>query len=289
MEIIIIIGLILLNGLLSMSEIALVSARKSRLETLSKKGGKSAEKALTLAREPDRFLSTTQIGITLIGILTGLLSGEVFAGRFVEIISRVAFFQPYSLIISKIIIVVTVTYLTLVLGELVPKRIGMNFAERVAMSVATPMNVLSAIAKPFVWLLSKSTQAVLVLTGLNHADDHNKVTEEEIKAIVQEGLEDGEVQEVEQDIVERVFHLGDRTVGSIMTHRSDLVYIDISDSVDVVRNKVKTNLYNTYPVISEKFDNIQGVVFLKICSDTSKRMISLSLKSFVPPILFRKI
>ncbi len=263
MEFIIIIGLIILNGLLSMSEIALVSSRKARLESLAKKGKKSALKALELSKEPDRFLSAIQIGITLIGILTGLFSGEAFAGSLAEVLSNISFIQPYAYAVSKLIIVIIVTYLTLVLGELVPKRIGLSFSEQVAMIIAKPMDLLSKITAPFVWILSKSTKAVVALIGLSHAGDNNKVTEEEIKAIVHEGFEGGEVQEVEQDIVERVFHLGDRTVGSIMTHRSELVYIDISDSVDVIRKKVKTNLYNTYPVVSEKLDNIQGVVFLK--------------------------
>ncbi|HCC52637.1 MAG TPA: hemolysin [Porphyromonadaceae bacterium] len=263
MEIIIILGLIILNGILSMSEIALVSARRVRLETLAKKGKKSAQKALTLAKEPDRFLSTIQIGITLIGILTGLFSGEAFAGSLAGVLSYITILQPYAFMISKLIIVIVVTYLTLVLGELVPKRIGMGFAEQVAMLVAKPMDFLSKLTAPFVWILSKSTKAVVTLIGLGNAGDNNKVTEEEIKAIVHEGYEGGEVQEVEQDIVERVFHLGDRTVGSIMTHRSDLVWIDLSDSVEKIREKVKTNLYNTYPVASGKFDNIKGVVFLK--------------------------
>ena len=263
MEFVIIVGLILLNGLLSMSEIALVSSRKARLEALAKKGKKSAQKALKLSKEPDRFLSTIQIGITLIGIITGLFSGEAFAGDLAEVLSNISFIEPYSYAISKLLIVIVVTYLTLVLGELVPKRIGLSFSVQVAMIFANPMNFLSRIAAPFVWVLSKSTKAVVTLIGLNNAGDSNKVTEEEIKAIVQEGVEGGEVQEVEHDIVERVFHLGDRTVGSIMTHRSDLVWIDLSDSVDVIRYKVKGNLYNTYPVISEKFDNIQGVIFLK--------------------------
>lgn len=263
MEFIIILGLILLNGLLSMSEIALISARKVRLENRAKKGKKSAQKALELSKEPDRFLSTIQIGITLIGILTGLFSGEAFAGKLAGVLVAVPVIEPYAFVISKLIIVIVVTYLTLVLGELVPKRLGMTFAEQVAMLVAKPMNILSKITAPFVWVLSKSTKAVVVLFGLNHAGDDNKVTEEEIKAIVHEGFEDGEVQEVEHDIVERVFHLGDRTVGSIMTHRSDLVYIDRADSVDVVREKVKANLFNAYPVVAGKLDNIQGVVFLK--------------------------
>ncbi|MDR0743359.1 MAG: hemolysin family protein, partial [Tannerella sp.] len=263
MEIIIILGLILLNGILSMSEIALISARKARLDAQAKKGKKSAQKALTLAREPDRFLSTIQIGITLTGILTGLFSGEAFAADLAEVVSRITVLQSYSYMISKLVIVVIVTYLTLVLGELVPKRIGMGFAEQVAMLVAAPMNGLSRLTAPFVWILSESSKAVVGLIGLGNTGDRNRVTEEEIKAIVHEGYEGGEVQEVEQDIVERVFHLGDRTVGSIMTHRSDLVWIDLSDSVEKIREKVKTHLYNTYPVASGKFNNIKGVVFLK--------------------------
>ena len=263
MEFVIIIGLIILNGLLSMSEIALVSSRKARLETLAKKGKTSAKKALELSKEPDKFLSAIQIGITLIGILTGLFSGEAFAADFAVVLSNISFIEPYSFAISKTIIVVIVTYLTLVLGELVPKRIGLSFAEQVAMVISKPMYLLSRITAPFVWILSKSTKAVVSMIGLSHAGDNNKVTEEEIKAVVNEGFKGGEVQEVEQDIVERVFHLGDRTVGSIMTHRNDLVCIDISDSIDVIREKVKANLYNTYPVVSEKIDNIQGVVFLK--------------------------
>ena len=225
MEIFIIIGLILLNGLLSMSEIALVSARKARLELEAKRGNKSAKTALKLANEPDRFLSTIQIGITLIGILTGLYSGEAFAYDLAEHVRRIPFLEPYALGVSKTTIVVIVTYLTLIMGELVPKRIGMGYAERVSMLVAKPMNFLSLVASPFVWLLSKSTALTVRLIGTD-ATEENKVTEEEIKAIVKEGFDVGEVQEVEQDIVERVFNLGDRNVGSIMTHRSELVWLD---------------------------------------------------------------
>ena len=263
MEFIIIIGLILLNGLLSMSEIALVSSRAAKLEVLAKKGKKSARKALKLSKEPDRFLSTIQIGITLIGILTGLFSGEAFAGNLAEILSNIPILQPYAYGISKFVIVVVVTYLTLVLGELVPKHIGMRFAEQTAMITAKPMYFLSGVAAPIVWILSKSTKAVVALVGLNYINDNQKVTEEEIKANIHEGYKVGEVQEVEHDILGRVFHLGDRTIGSIMTHRNELVTIDLSDSAAVIREKVKTNLYNIYPVISGKLDNMQGVVFLK--------------------------
>ena len=263
MEIIIILGLILLNGVLSMSEIALVSARKSRLETDAKRGNKSAQTALELANEPDKFLSTIQIGITLIGILTGLYSGEAFSGDFAQVING-AFpsLAPYSMSIAKTTIVIVVTYLTLIFGELVPKRIGMNMAEKVSKLIARPMNVLSLTATPFVWLLSKSTVLVVKILGVGSTED-SKVTEDEIKAIVREGYDVGEVQEVEQDIVERVFNLGDRNVGSIMTHRSDLVWLDINDDVKIIREKVQQNLFNIYPVISETFDNMQGVVSLK--------------------------
>lgn len=262
MEIFIIIGLILLNGVLAMSEIALVSARKARLELEAKRGNKSAQTALKLAGEPDRFLSTIQIGITLIGILTGLYSGEAFAYNLAEVVRHVPVLEPYALGLSKAVIVIIVTYLTLIMGELVPKRIGMGYAERVSMLVAKPMYLLSKLASPFVWLLSKSTALTIKITGIK-ANEENKVTEEEIKAIVKEGFDGGEVQEVEQDIVERVFNLGDRNVGSIMTHRSDLVWLDVTDSIEKIREKVQENLYNIYPVASEKFDNIKGVVYLK--------------------------
>ena len=262
MEIVIILGLIFFNGILSMSEIAMVSARKSRLETAAKKGSKTAKTALRLANEPDRFLSTIQIGITLIGILTGLYSGEALAGDLARWLETIGIPQAHSLTLAKGIIVILVTYLTLILGELVPKHLGMNAPEKIARLIARPMEVLSKIASPFVWLLSASTQAVIRLTGL-HTSTENKVTEEEIKAIIQEGTEDGEIQEVEQDIVEKVFNLGDRKIGSIMTHRSDLIWLEIGESAESIRNKVKENVYTVYPVAHDELDHIEGVVYLK--------------------------
>lgn len=262
MEVIIIIGLILLNGLLSMSEIALVSARKSKLEIEAKKGSKSAQAALNLMSKPDTFFSTIQIGITLIGILTGLYSGEAFAYNLSEVVSQIPLLAPYALLLSKTFIVIVVTYVTLILGELVPKRLGMGKAETIAKIMARPMAFLSVLTSPVVWFLSVSTNFVLSLLGMKKMDD-TKVTEEEIKAIVKEGLDDGEVQEVEQDIVERVFNLGDRNIGTIMTHRADLVWLDVTDTQESIKEKVKEHLFNTYPVASEKFDNILGVVHLK--------------------------
>jgi putative hemolysin len=269
-----------------MAEISFVSARKSRLEIEIKKGKKSARTALELANNPDRFISTSQFGITLISILTGFLSGELFVNDLAKVLSQIAWLESSAFVVSKTLIVVVVTYFSIILGELVPKRIGMGFAEKIAMLTVGLMNLLSIIAFPFVWLLSKSTALVMSLLGLKHIEDA-KVTEDEIKAIVQEGFDDGEVQEVEQDIVERVFTLGDRDVGSIMTHRSDLVWIDVNDTPEKIRAKVKENLYNTYPVVSEKLDNIEGVVYLKDLFDkidTPDFSLSQSLRpaQFVP-------
>lgn len=284
MEIVIIIGLILLNGLLSMSEIALVSARKSKLETEAKKGNRSAATALKLANEPDRFFSTIQIGITLIGILTGLYSGEAFAGDLAAVLQGIPAIAPYAMIISKTVIVVVVTYFTLVFGELIPKRLGMNKAEKISSSVARPMVFLSRLALPFVWFLSKSTSFIMKLFGLDKVEE-NKVTEEEIKAIVKEGMNYGEVQEVEHDLVARVFNLGDRDICSIMTHRSEVVWLDIKDSIEQIRMKVGENLFDTYPVASNHMENIIGVVSLKNMfgriDDTS-----FSLAEQVKPALF---
>lgn len=262
MEIVIILLLILLNGILSMSEMAVVSARKTRLESEAKAGSKTAKAALSLAAAPDRFLSTVQIGITLIGILTGLYSGEKLASDFAVVIGRINGLAPYALGLAKGIIVIAVTYLTLIFGELVPKRIGLGRAESVSKSVARPMRFLSWLTAPFVWLLAKSTALVVKLIGLDkHAD--NRITEDEIKAIVKEGRDTGEVQEVEHDIVERVFNLGDRTVDSIMTHRSDLVWLDVHDTLTVLMDKVCGDMHDVYPVSAGKPDEPIGVVYMK--------------------------
>lgn len=261
MEIVIILLLILLNGLFAMSEVALISARKSSLNTQAKQGSKTARQALRLAEDPDKFLSTVQIGITLIGILTGIYSGDALADRFGELLATTGLSLTTARTIAQAAIVIIVTYVTIVFGELVPKRIGMNAAERVAMLVARPMHLLSVIASPFVWILSHSIEAVTRLFGLKEAE--SKVTEAEIKSIIQEGAEDGEVQEVEQQIVGRVFSLGDRKVESIMTHRSEMAWLDLSMSPDQIREVVASTPHNRYPVANGNLDRVEGVVFLK--------------------------
>lgn len=260
-EVFIIVGLILLNGIFAMSEVALISARKSRLTADSKNGSRSARTALKLANEPERFLSTVQIGITLIGILTGIYSGNKIAADLTDIMKEWGVSSTYAFGLAQGIIVVVVTYLTIIFGELVPKRIGMTMAESAAKVMARPMNFLSVIAHPFVWLLAKSTEVIFNLLGIKSED--NKVTEEEIKSIIQEGTEGGEVQPVEQDIMQRVFLLGDLKIVSIMTHKSDIVWLDTDMTAEEVKNILCDNMYEFYPIADGDLDHVKGVIQLK--------------------------
>lgn len=260
-EILIIIGLIILNGIFATAEIALISARKSSLTADAEKGSRSASTALKLANQPDRFLSTVQIGITLIGILTGIYSGSKIAVVFSDWLVSIGVGTTYASALAKGIIVIAVTYLTLIFGELVPKRIGLAVAEKASRIVAIPMHWLSVATYPFVWLLSKSTEFVFGLTGLK--DKGTKVTEEEIKSIVREGAEDGEVQPVEQDIVSRVFMVGDLKVDAIMTHKTDIVWFDVNMTPDEIRTMMHENMFAVYPVADGDLDHVVGVVSLK--------------------------
>mgnify|MGYP001528463532 CR=1 FL=1 len=280
MEILVILLLILLNGLFAMSEIALISARRSNLEMQARQGSAGARQALKLAKDPDRFLSTVQIGITLIGILTGIYSGDTLAAKFGGELARLGIPLRTATVTAQVTIVIAVTYLTIIFGELVPKRIGMNAAERAAKIVAQPMRLLSVAASPFVWLLSRSTAGVARLLGLQRAE--SKVTEAEIRSIIQEGAEDGEVQAVEQQIMGRVFSLGDRTVESIMTHRSlkDL-FLHLGDEGFDLRRLVAPakffhegfEVYNAleqlrteqlgYGIICDEFGVTRGIITLR--------------------------
>lgn len=262
MEILIIFFLIILNGLFSMSEIALISARKNRLETAAKKGNKNAKTALDLANSPNEFLSTVQIGITLIGILTGIYSGDKITQDVQNFIPSFPVLKPYSESIGIGVVVVVLTFFSLVLGELLPKRIGLNYPEAIAKAVAVPMKVVSKITMPFIWLLTKSTDFILDVFKIKPTAD-GKVTEEEIKAIIKEGTEGGEVQEIEQDIVERVFHIGDRKVNSLMTHRKSVVFLSLDDTLEEIKEKVLHELHSVYPVCKENLDEMQGIVLLK--------------------------
>ena len=245
-----------------MSEIALISARKNRLETAAKKGNTSAKTALDLANSPNKFLSTVQIGITLIGILTGIYSGDKITTDVETFFASYTLTSPYAHSIAVGVVVVVLTFFSLVLGELLPKRIGLNHPEAIAKAVAVPMKMISVITAPFIWLLTVSTDGILKLLNIKPTAD-GKVTEEEIKAIIKEGTEVGEVQEIEQDIVERVFHIGDRKVNSLMTHRKSIVYLALDESYEELKTKILNELHSVYPVCSENLDEVMGVVLLK--------------------------
>jgi putative hemolysin len=262
-----------------MSEIALISSRKNRLENAAKKGSKNAQAALDLANAPNKFLSTVQIGITLIGILTGIFSGDKITTDVRTFIEGFAFLHPYAESISVGIVVVTLTFFSLVLGELLPKRIGLNHPEAIAKSVAMPMKMVSIITAPFIWLLTITTEFLLKILMIKPSAD-GKVTEEEIKAIIKEGTEGGEVQEIEQDIVERVFHIGDRKVNSLMTHRKSVVFIPLNSNKNQVKELMLKELHSIYPVYGENYDDIVGVVNLKnIFSNIDKE--NFNLKNIV--------
>jgi putative hemolysin len=260
--VVIILILILLNGLFSMSESAMESARKARLEYQANKGDEKAKTALKLANNPDRFRSTVQIGITLISILIGILSGISLKPYLVEYISGFAPLRSYSDGIAITIIVVVVTYFTLVIGELVPKRLGILRPEAIAKQVAGPMKWVSMVTSPFIRLLSVSTNLLVSIFHLQPITD-NSITEEEIKALINEGTTSGAIEETEQEIIERVFHLGDRNITSLMTHRTDIVWLDINDPKEIVRSKILDSPHSVYPVCDDEIDNIQGIISIK--------------------------
>lgn len=245
-----------------MSEIALISARKNRLETAAKKGNASAQAALNLANSPNKFLSTVQIGITLIGILTGIYSGDKVTDDVEAFVRTIEPLEPYANNVAVGIVVVILTFFSLVLGELLPKRIGLNYPESIAKMVALPMKYISIITAPFIWLLTSSTDFLLKILRIRPTAD-GKVTEEEIKAIIKEGTEGGEVQEIEHDIMERVFHIGDRKVNSLMTHRKSVAYLSTESSNQQIRETMLEELHSVYPVAEGNLDDVMGVVLLK--------------------------
>lgn len=260
-EILIIFGLILLNGVFAMAEIALVSARKARLEAQANKGDKKAKEALRLANHPDKFISTTQIGITLIGILNGIFSGENIKGGLVNFLNQYEGLSHYSNGIATAIVVIIITYFSLVLGELVPKRIGLSNPEGISKNLVGLMKFTTYITYPFIWFLTKSTNFIIKVFNIRRKD--TQVTEDEIKAIISEGTEQGTIEEAEQEIIERVFHLGDRNITSLMTHRSDIVWIDINSKVEDVKKLTDEKVHSIYPVCEGNVDNVKGVVSLK--------------------------
>jgi putative hemolysin len=261
-EILVIFLLMLANGLFAMSEMAIVSARRARLQEWVEQGNAKAMVALELANSPNRFLSTVQIGITLIGILTGAFGGATLAKTLSPYIALIPALSASSEPIAFFIVVLIITFLSLVIGELVPKRLALNSPERIATAVAVPMRWIARITSPFVHLLSLSTEAVLKLLRVDTHSSDPLVTEEEIKVLVRQGAEAGMFEVAEQDMVERVFRLGDQQVSGLMTPRLDIIWLDLNDSAEVNRRKMTESNHSRFPVCQETLDNVLGVVHI---------------------------
>ena len=261
-EFIILFILILLNAFIVLCETALIAAKKSRLEGSASKGDLKSRAALDLKENPDIFLSTTQIYITLVAILTGVYSGEKF-GRFLEpYLEEIDFIKSYAATISTVIIVIIVTFLSILFGELVPKKIAIMRPERIAKGVARPIKVLSSISYPLVWLLSTLNSGIFRLFNIRPGTE-SQVTEEEIKAMINEGSEMGAIEEEEKDIIQRVFHLGDRNITSLMTHRTDIIWLELEEDITSVKEKIKEFQHSVYPICKETIDDMEGIVYVK--------------------------
>ena len=276
MEIAILLALIVLNGLLAMAEIALVTARKVRLQKLVDDGDRSAAVALALGADPNRFLSTIQIGITSIGILNGIFGEAALAAPFADWLESLGAQQPWSDWAATALVVVVVTYVSIVVGELVPKRLGQINPEGIARAVARPMTLLATLSKPFVRLLSVSTE--LVLRGLGaRTGSQPSVTEEEIHALLAEGSDAGVIEHTEHAMVRNVFRLDDRQISSLMIPRADIVWLDIDDPLQVNLDKVADTAHSRFPVCRGGLNEVLGFVHTKQLLAQSLRGVPIDL------------
>ncbi|MGB6299940.1 MAG: hemolysin family protein [Rivularia sp. (in: cyanobacteria)] len=255
-ELLIIFLLIFANGMFVMSELAIVSARKVRLQQLANQGNSRAKAAFELASSPTEFLGTVQVGITLVTIIAGAYGEEIIANRIYPLLNFIPLYQTQ---VARGISVLIITFLAIILGELVPKRLALNHPELIASIVALPIKTLVKIAYPVVFILSAFTDTIIRILGIKPSTEP-QITEEEIKVLIEQGTEEGTFEEVEQDMVERVFRLGDRPVGSFMTPRPEVIWLDLADSITQNREKIIENGYSRYPVCHEGIDNILGII-----------------------------
>lgn len=262
LEILFLILLAVANGVFSMSESAIVASRKARLQQAAQAGSAKARAALDLAESPNRFLATVQIGITLIGILSGAFGGARLSKSLAAWVAGFPVLAPYADAIGLGLVVLAITYLSLVIGELVPKRLALHSPERIASLVALPMKTLSVIAAPVVTVLSVSTDLILRVFGLK-ASSEPPVTEEEIQVMIEQGTQAGVFEAAEQDMVSRVFRLGDRRVESLMTRRHDIVWLDLEDTAEESKSRLAASVYSRLPVCRGGLDNMLGVVRAK--------------------------
>ncbi|MCU9613374.1 hemolysin family protein [Caldibacillus lycopersici] len=261
-SVIIVFILIIANGIFAMTEISIVTSRKGRLEKLAEEGNSRASYALKLAENPTQLLSTIQIGITLIGVITGAFGGATIANQLSVYVKKVDFLAPFSAQFSLFVVVGLTTYLSLIIGELVPKRIGMSDPEKIALIISKPMYYFSKIGRPLIWILSKSTEIILKLLKIKPTKEYD-VTEEEITQLIEQGVYSGVVEQIEQDLVEQIFYMGDKRLGDILTPRTQLVWIDIDKPLEENLKKMNESLHSKFPVGKGSLDNFQGIVHTK--------------------------
>lgn len=278
-----------------MSEMAVVSSKKFKLKTETQKGNSNAKAAMKLSENPNQFLSTVQIGITLIGILLGIYSGDRLTADLAVYIKKSGIFPEHSHGIASFLIIAAVTYLSIVFGELIPKRLGLKFPEKISIFIARPMYWLSLLASPFVWLLSISNEAILKLFDI-HNDEKEIITEEEIKSIIREGREGGIIQKKEHDVLRNAFELGDRKVNSLSTHHSKIISVDIDDCYEKVHEKISNSLFSAYPVTQDNnLNNIIGIIKIRDLFNQKpqdfhlktilKKAVFVSENSFIYPLM----
>lgn len=284
-EIIIIAVLILVNGILSMSEAALVASRKVRLQQRLNEGDKTAGTALHLLEKPNIFLSTVQIGITLISVLAGAFGGATIAEALAVELAKIEMIKPYSQSLALVIVVLTITILTIWLGELVPKRLGLHSPERVARTVAGPMLFISKLFSPLVKMLSGMTDLVLRIMGIKPSLEP-PVTEEELQVLLDQGTQAGVFEESEQDMIEGVFSIGDQRVYSVMTPRTEIVWLDINDAPEAIRQKIAGSPYSRFPVRDDTLDNVVGVVRARDLLLANLAGEKLNLKNNLHPAIY---
>jgi putative hemolysin len=261
-EILITFALMLLNGVFAMSEISIVSSRRVRLQKMAEKGSKGAVVALELSNEPNRFLSTVQFGITLIGIVQGVFGGNSLSAKLTPMLMEFESIKPYAETVSFSIVIIAITFFSLIIGELVPKRIGMSNPESIAVVLAPIMKFVAKIGSPFVWLLSKSTDLLLRILGLNKVKEQS-VTEEEIKALIEEGTQGGHFEKTEQKMVEQVFRMADKRTDMLMTPRLDIEWLDNNSPFSENIDTIYTNTHTYFPVCEDSLDTIHGILHLK--------------------------
>lgn len=285
LEILIIFLLILLNGVFALAEIAVVSSRKARLQQRMNEGDAGAETALRLAENPNIFLSTVQVGITLISVLSGAVGGATIADALTLQFEKIPWLLPYAESAALGLVVVTITVFSILLGELVPKRLALHRPEDIASAIAGPMNVVSWIFSPVVRLMSGTTDLVLRLLGIQ-PNEELPVTEEELQVLLDQGTQAGVFEESEQDMVEGVFRLNNRRVGSLMTPRSEIAWLDVNDTPDEIRQQIEENLYSRFPVCEDSLDNVLGVIEARDLLLESLHGEPLQLKRNLQPPLY---